>query len=190
MSKLTDKIDEARTASRRHLDNMKDGTGERIESVREITSEKLDSAKEIANDKSLIVREHMSASKQRAAELLSDGTERSIAVTKETARKAVTKSEETVARSPLTVVAGGLALGALFAALLPRTKTETQIVGAAGRAVNDAAKKVIETAKEVGQEQAAELGLTPDTFRDQVKDWLGKLFEAAKSAAKEDRRDK
>lgn len=200
MSKLTDKIDEARAASRERLGSVKEGAGQRVETAKEKASERLDSAKEIASErlgnakdlaseKSLVVREHMSESKQRAAELLGDGKEKSIAITKETARKAVTKSEETIEKSPLSVLAGGLALGAVLAALLPRTKTETRAVGAAGRAVNDAAKKTYETAKDIAQEQAAELGFNGDTFRDQVKEWLGKAFEAAKSAAKEDRQD-
>ena len=201
MSKLTDKIDEARAAGRERLDtvkteagekldSVKEGASERIGSVKETASERFESAKELASEKSVVVRERMSESKQRAAELLSDGKEKSVAVTRETALKAKTKSEETIQKSPLSVVAGGIALGAIVAALLPRTKAETKVVGAAGRAVNDAARKTYETAKEVAQEQAAELGFSSAGFQEQIKDWLGKLLEGVKSAANEDKRDK
>ena len=101
----------------------------------------------------------------------------------EAAKKAADKSGETIAKSPLAVVAGGVALGALIGALLPKSKAETKYVGSAGKKINETAKKAYDAAKEAGQEQIDTLGLNKDSVQEQVKDLLGKAGEAAKSAA-------
>lgn len=164
MSKLTDNIDKARAASR----------------------DKIETTKQRATEGTALAREKMSDSKQRAAALLGEGKAKAadgVAVTRDAARKAATKSEEAVAKSPLAIVAGGLALGAIFGALLRKTKTEDKYLGAAGRKINETAKTAYGAAKEAGQEQIDVLGLNTDSMRDQFKDMFGKAVEAAKSAA-------
>ena len=164
MNKLTDNIEKARTASRERFEN----------------------AKEIAADRKDEVVERMSDSKQRAAALLGEGKTKAaeqVAATREVAKKAANKSEEAITKSPLAVVAGGVALGALIGALLPKSKTEDKYVGGAGRKINETAKKAFEAAKEAGQDQIDELGLSKDSVQDQIKDLLGKAGDAAKSAA-------
>ena len=164
MSKLTDNIDKARALSRERLDN----------------------AKDLASEGATLAKDRMSESKRRAADLLGEGKSRAadgVAATREVARKAVDKSGETVSSNPLSVVLGGIALGAIIGALLPKSKAETKYVGGAGRKINDTAKKAYGAAKEAGQEQINDLGLNTDSLRDQFKDLFGKAIEAAKSAA-------
>lgn len=163
MNKLTDNIDKARAASR----------------------ERLETAKEIASDSSIVAREKMSESKARAAALLGEGREKAavrVAATKDAAKKAVAKSEETISSSPLAIVAGGAALGVLIGALLPKSKTETKLVGGAGRKINETAKTAYEAAKEASRDQVNEMGLNNDNMRSQFKDLFGKAIEAAKTA--------
>ncbi len=164
MSRLSDNIEKARAASR----------------------ERLEIAKEKAGEGTGIALEKMSESKERAAALLGDGKAKAaegVAATRKMAKTAADKSEETITKSPLAVVAGGLALGALVGALLPKSKTETKYVGGAGKKINETAKKAYDAAKEAGQEQIENLGLDKDSVQDQIKDLLGKATEAAKSAA-------
>lgn len=164
MSKLSDNIEKARAASR----------------------DRIDSAREKAGDGAGIALEKMSESKQRAAALLGDGKTRAaegVAATREMAKTAASKSEETITKNPLAVVAGGLALGALVGALLPKSKTETKYVGGTGKKINQTAKKAYDAAKDAGQQQIETLGLSKDSVQDQIKDLLGKAIEAAKSAA-------
>ncbi|VAW03238.1 hypothetical protein MNBD_ALPHA04-94 [hydrothermal vent metagenome] len=172
MSKLSDTIEKARAASRERLNNAKDVTVE------------------LASETTVVARERMSESKARAAELLGQGreivTERAAATTaatKEAARNAAEKSSETIAKNPFTVVAGGIALGALVAALLPKSKVEQKYVSGAGKKITGTAKTAFEAAKETGQEQIESLGLNSDSLREQFKDLFGKAIEAAKSAA-------
>ena len=163
MNKLTDNIDKARAASR----------------------ERLETAKEIATEGTAAAREKMSESKARAAALLGEGREKAaegVAATRDVAKKAVTKSEETISNSPLAIVAGGAALGILIGALLPKSRAEGKYVGSAGRKVNETVKTAYEAAKEASRDQIAELGLSNDNLRGQIKDLLGKAVEAAKTA--------
>lgn len=164
MSKLSENIEKARTASR----------------------ERFDSAKEKAGDGAGVALEKMSESKQRAAALLGDGKAKAaegVAATREMARTAASKSEETVTKNPLTIVAGGLVLGVLVGALLPKSKAETKYVGGTGRKINETAKKAYVAAKDAGQQQIETLGLGKDTVQNQLKDLLGKVIETVKSAA-------
>ena len=179
MSKLSENIDRVRNASREKLD----ASRERLAGAKDV-------AVDLASESSVVAREKMSESKARAAELLGQGkdiaTERAAAAsaaTRQVATKAAEKSTQTVDKNPFMVVAGGLAMGLIAAVLLPRTKVEAKYVGAAGRKINDTAKKAVEAAKEAGHEQIASLGLNSDSMRDQFKDLIGKLFETAKSAA-------
>ena len=163
MNKLTDNIDKARAASR----------------------ERLETAREIATESTAAAREKMSESKARAAALLGEGREKAaegVAASKEAAKKARAKSEETISNSPLTIVAGGAALGILIGMLLPKSKAEGKYVAGAGRKVNETVKTAYQAAKDASREQIAELGLSNDGLRTQFKHLLGKAVEAAKTA--------
>ena len=137
MSKLSENIDRVRNASREKLD----ASRERLAGAKDV-------AVDLASESSVVAREKMSESKARAAELLGQGkdiaTERAAAAsaaTRQVATKAAEKSTQTVDKNPFMVVAGGLAMGLIAAVLLPRTKVEAKYVGAAGRKINDTAKK-------------------------------------------------
>lgn len=81
--------------------------------------------------------------------------------------------------NPFAAVMGGLALGLIAGAMLPRTQREAQLLGPVGKGVTDAAKTAAAAARDAGKEAFDELGLNRDAVRDQV----GKLFDAAVKAA-------
>lgn len=103
----------------------------------------------------------------------------------EMADAARAKGGERLESNPLALVAGGIAVGAIIGALLPRTQRERETVGGVGRAINERAREAVAVAKEVGTEKARELGLTGDSAREQMKSLFGKAGEAAKAAAGE-----
>jgi hypothetical protein len=72
------------------------------------------------------------------------------------ARERVT---DTLSEAPLIALAGGLAAGALIAALLPRTDRETEILGPVGSRLGQAAAEAARAAREAGKQ---ELGLLSD----------------------------
>jgi hypothetical protein len=57
----------------------------------------------------------------------------------------------------MAAVAGGLALGALVAALLPRTERETELLGSVGGRINEAAREATRSAVDAGKQQVEEI---------------------------------
>lgn len=67
------------------------------------------------------------------------------------------RTGETVESSPMLAVAGGFAVGAVIAAVLPRTNQEARLLGDVGRRINDAARDAAQTAAETGREKVEEI---------------------------------
>jgi hypothetical protein len=85
-----------------------------------------------------------------------------------------------LSEAPLLALAGGLAAGALIAALLPRTKAETRALKPAVRRVRKTAKAAVEAARETGSDKLNELGLT----REKGEETIRSLFQGVTDAAK------
>lgn len=81
--------------------------------------------------------------------------------------------------APLAALAGGLALGVIAGALLPRTRREAELLGPVGRRVNETAREAFYAAREAGKEQ---IGLNKDAAKSQVQSLLDKATTAAKTA--------
>ncbi|MEA3041323.1 MAG: hypothetical protein QOC65_812 [Sphingomonadales bacterium] len=64
---------------------------------------------------------------------------------------------EEISSNPMTAVAGGFALGALVAAILPRTERETELLGGVGSKLTDAAREATRSAVDAGRQQVEEI---------------------------------
>ena len=85
----------------------------------------------------------------------------------------------TVQSNPLTAVVGGLGIGMLIGALLPRTRRETELLGTYGSEITGRAREAAEAARAVGQEKLDELGFVKDTALETAE----KVIDEAKTAA-------
>ena len=117
-------------------------------------------------------QDNESGVRQRAIEAY-DGARDSVA-------EAGRKANDAIDDSPLIALAGGLALGAILAAILPRTQAETRALRPVGNKLAGTAKAAAEAAKEAGKSRLAELGLT----REKGAETLRSIFEGASDAAK------
>jgi hypothetical protein len=90
------------------------------------------------------------------------------------------KAAGSLSEAPLLALAGGLAAGALIAALLPRTKAETKALKPAVRQVRKTAKAAVQAARETGSDKLNELGLT----REKGEETIRSLFQGVTDAAK------
>ena len=86
-------------------------------------------------------------------------------------------------QAPLIAVAGGLAAGALIAALLPRTRTEEKLLRPVTDRARETARAAARAAKDAGQIRMEELGLTKDKGRDTVRQIIDSARDAAKASA-------
>ena len=111
--------------------------------------------------------------------------ERAATVT-EGARELASTARQTTAdgidANPVVAVIGGLALGAIAAAMLPVSRRERDALGDVGRRVNDAAREAAKAAKDAGQGKIDELGLR-DAAKQSLGDLASKAGEAARSSA-------
>ena len=93
------------------------------------------------------------------------------------------RATEGIDEAPLLALAGGLAAGALLAALLPRTETERRALRPIGDKLTGTARAAASAAKDAGTSRLAELGLTPEKGRETLRSIFEGAGDAAKSSA-------
>ena len=86
--------------------------------------------------------------------------------------------------SPLLALGGGLALGAILAAILPRTRTEERLLGEVGGRVTGSAREALGAAKEAGREKLAELNITREAGKGAVQSLVDGITEAARTSGR------
>jgi hypothetical protein len=94
------------------------------------------------------------------------------------------RTMDTLGETPLIALAGGLAAGALIAALLPRTDTETRLVRPTARRVKDSARAAIDAARTTGEERLDKLGINRQKGEETIKNLLEGLSDAARASGK------
>jgi hypothetical protein len=90
------------------------------------------------------------------------------------------RANDGIDEAPLIALAAGLAAGALIAALLPRTATETRLLRPTADRLTGTARAAAAAAKEAGTSRLAELGLT----REKGAETLRSIFDGAGDAAR------
>ena len=93
------------------------------------------------------------------------------------------RATDTLGQAPLIALAGGIAAGALIAALLPRTDAETRLVRPTARRVKNSARAAFDAARDTGTQRLDEMGLNRQKGEETVRSLLDGLTEAAKASA-------
>lgn len=93
------------------------------------------------------------------------------------------RATDTLGQAPLLALAGGIAAGALIAALLPRTEAETRIVRPTARRVKGSAKAAIDAARSTSKQNFKELGFTREKGEETFNTFLDGLKETARASA-------
>jgi ElaB/YqjD/DUF883 family membrane-anchored ribosome-binding protein len=133
-----------------------------------------------AKDASAAAKRNASAAVDKSKAAASRGVESSKAL----AKKAGDTTSQTIDKNPLVILAGGLAIGAIAALLIPSTKKEQKAFGKVGKKINKTAKRAVDAAKSAGKDKVDSLGLNQDSLRDQFRDLVNKASEAVKAAGK------
>ncbi len=147
--------------------NLKDKATKQIDKARG----KADEALKIARTKA-----------SEAADVTRAKTAEAVAATRKGAKTAARKTSEGIDRNPIGAVLGGLAIGAIAAALLPKTRRENELVGEAGRKARETAKGAAKAARETGKEQLDALGISGSAAKDQIRDIATRIAKAAGAA--------
>ena len=93
------------------------------------------------------------------------------------------QAADTIGQAPLLALAGGLAAGALIAALLPRTDAESRLIRPTARRVKDTARVAFAAAKDTGSQHLDEMGLNRQQGEKTIRDLLDGLTGAARASA-------
>lgn len=97
----------------------------------------------------------------------------------ETARDRAGGAVQSLEANPLLALIGGLAVGAIAGALIPRSERERAALAPLGARLADTARAAFDAARTSGQQSFADAGFSTDQLRQQVN----KLVEQALSAA-------
>jgi hypothetical protein len=103
--------------------------------------------------------------------------------TREGAARAGQRTAEGIDANPMAAVVGGLALGAAVAALLPRTRRESEVLGPIGERLTESAREAANAARDAGRSKLDELGLS----REGAKQKLNELASSAGDAIRQAR---
>lgn len=99
------------------------------------------------------------------------------------ASEALDSSVEVIDNSPLTAIAGALAVGAVAAALIPATRQELETVGPLGIRVKGALDQAFTAAKSAGAEHLTAQGLTSTALSTGLGGIVGGILKAALAAS-------
>jgi ElaB/YqjD/DUF883 family membrane-anchored ribosome-binding protein len=99
-----------------------------------------------------------------------DRTSAAYSAARERAGSVGQRTVEGIDSAPMVAIAGGLALGAVLGALLPRSSREEEMLRPVGQRLNETARQAIDTAR--------------DSARDQIGDLGGRAADALRSATK------
>jgi hypothetical protein len=129
--------------------------------------------------------------RKKVADAYGSGKEKAEAVVKnvqQTSAKvsgsAKAKTNESLEKNPIAALVGGLAIGAIAAALLPKTKRESDMLGKASSKVRSTASSAAKAARDAGKDQLDALGLNSSAARDQLRSVVDKIGQAAATASK------
>jgi len=152
--------------------------GDSIKSAADSAKEVLANAKTKTTRSSAAAREKAAEAFEKSKDAATVGVEQS----RELARKAKAKTSDGIDQNPLAIVLGGIAIGAIVGALLPRTERETKVLGKTGKKLNKKARKMAEAAKAAGMSQVDTLGLNGDAMRMQFRELVSKAALAVRAA--------
>lgn len=93
------------------------------------------------------------------------------------------KVRDSLTEAPLIALAGGIAAGALIAALLPRTEREARLVRPTARRVKDTARAAFDAAREAGSARLDEAGINRERGKSTLQSLLDNVADAARASA-------
>jgi ElaB/YqjD/DUF883 family membrane-anchored ribosome-binding protein len=121
---------------------------------------------------------------ETALKTVRDSSAKAAAATKDSVKTAAKSTTEGLEKNPLIALVGGIALGAIAAALLPKTERETKTFGKTSSRLRETASSAVKAARTAGKDQLDALGVNSGAARDQLRDVISKIGEAATTATK------
>ena len=132
------------------------------------------------------VRDKAGAAREKASAAYAsarDRTSSAYSSTRDKASSATRRTAEGIDANPMGALIGGLAIGGLLAAVLPKTRREAEMLGPVGRRINETAREATKAAQEAGRDKLDELGYNRDTAKQKLTDLADGARETIKTSA-------
>ena len=97
-------------------------------------------------------------------------------------RAAAARAGRAIDANPLALLAGGIAIGLVAGALIPKTRRETELLGSVGKRMTDTAANAAEAAREAAKAELGSLPLNREALRAQASKVLDQVTKAISSA--------
>ncbi len=101
---------------------------------------------------------------------------------REQAALAARQTADSIEGNPLSVLVGGLALGVIAGALLPRTARESGALGGVGKQLTKGASAAFKAARDAGKAELIAAGLDRSGAREQLGKLVNSIGQAASKA--------
>ncbi|WP_116090163.1 hypothetical protein [Sphingomonas crusticola] len=98
------------------------------------------------------------------------------------AREKTAGAGQSLEANPLSALLGGIAIGAIAGALLPRIEKEKELLDPLGAKIGDAARAALDAGRSAGLDALDEAGLSTDQLRGQVSKLVEQALKAAGTA--------
>lgn len=120
--------------------------------------------------------------KTRPTRTVRDAAARAVDATTATTRKLAADASAGIEANPMGVLAGGIALGALIGAFVPRSDGEKALLRPVGKRLNDTARGAVGAARDTAKAEFDVMGLSRAAARDQVGKLFGGVLKALATA--------
>jgi hypothetical protein len=138
-------------------------------------------APETTNGSDSRLREGLDTVRETTSRVLHDASGKASDVL-EVSREKTKQVVGDLGTNPLGLLVGGIAVGALAGALIPRSAREKELLAPIGKRLGESAIAATAAAKEAGRSELGELGLTKDAARNQAKGLVEGIVKALTTA--------
>jgi hypothetical protein len=102
---------------------------------------------------------------------------------KDKAGELAQKTARTIEANPLGILVGGLAVGVIVGALIPRSAREKELLTPLGKKLGETVRHATQAARETGLRELEEAGLTKDNAKDRARSLFDNVVKVAGNAS-------
>lgn len=132
------------------------------------------------------LRDAADTARERASDAYQAARDRTSAAydsAREGATRARQRTSDGIDSNPVAALIGGLAIGGVIAALLPRTRKEEELLGGYGGRIKEGARDAARAAREAGVSKLDELGYNRAAVKEKLQAVREDISEVATAAA-------
>ena len=140
---------------------------------------------ETHQDQQTALREKIDHTRETASQTYHDAKDKAAAAlhtSKDKAGELAHKTARTIESNPLGILVGGLVVGVIAGALIPRSAREKELLTPLGKKLGETVRQATQAARETGLRELEDAGLTKDAAKNRAKSLFDDVVKAASNA--------